>query len=84
METGTITIEMKRDGLEMVTDREQFAMALKTWRIRQGLTQAQLGKRWGISRYTIMDAERARPLTWRSVYRMFNQLAEELRKEGSV
>lgn len=77
-----IKLTMKQSGLSMETDREQFAMALKTWRIREGLTQDDLGKRWGMSRYTIMRVEGAKDVTWRTTYRLFNLLAEELRKEA--
>lgn len=77
-----IKLTMKQNGLSMETDREQFAMALKTWRIREGLTQEELGTRWGISRYTIMRMEGAKNVTWRTTYRLFNLLAGELRKEA--
>lgn len=77
-----INLTMKQAGLSMETDREQFAMALKTWRIRTGLTQQELGERWGISRYTIIRVEKAANVTWRTTYRLFNLLAGELRKEA--
>lgn len=77
-----IKAEMKRVGLEMETDRETFAMALKTWRLRQGKTQEEVGQAWGVSRYTIMRAEAAKPITWELAYRLFARLAEELRREG--
>ena len=68
----------------METDKEQFAMALKTWRLRQRLTQKQLGERWGCSRYTILRAESANNLSWETAYKMFARLSDELRKEGEV
>ena len=79
-----ITITMKQSDDKMITDEKEFAMALKTWRLRQGLTQQQVGERWGLSRYTIIRAEKCKGLTWESIYKLFNRLAEELRKEGSV
>lgn len=79
-----IKVEMKRDGLTMDIDVEAFAMALKTWRLRQGLTQKQVGDRWGCSRYTILRAESARQITWEMAYRLFARLADELQKEGGT
>lgn len=78
-----ITVEMKQQGLSMEVDREQFAMALKTWRIRQGYTQQQLAEQWGCSRYTIMRAEAGKDITWMMAYRLFARLSEELRKEAN-
>ena len=77
-----IKVEAKQNGLEMDIDRETFAMSLKTWRLRQGLTQLQVGDRWGCSRYTIMRAENAKGITWMQAYRLFAKLSEELRKEA--
>lgn len=77
-----IKVEAKREGLSMKIDREDFAMALKTWRLRSGLTQAQVGQRWGCSRYTILRAESARPISWEHAYKLFARLAGELEKEG--
>ena len=77
-----IEVKMKRDGLSMDIDRETFAMALKTWRLRQGKTQREVGEMWGMSRFTIIRAESGRPITWEMAYRLFAKLSEELRKEG--
>lgn len=77
-----IEVEMKQKGLDMEVDKEAFAMALKTWRLRMGLTQAQVGERWGCSRFTVLRAEGAKNLTWEMAYRLFAKLSEELRKEG--
>lgn len=79
-----ITITMKQSDDKMITDEKEFAMALKTWRLRKGLTQQQVGERWGVSRYTIIRAEKSKNLTWESIYKIFNRLADELRKEGSI
>lgn len=76
-----IKCEMKRQGLSMETDVEQFAMALKTWRLRKGYTQKQVGDRWQMSRYTIMKAEAGKQLAWEMVYRMFAKLSYELEIE---
>jgi len=72
---------MKAKGLTMICDREEFALALKTWRLRAGITQAAAARRWGVSRFTIMRAEHARPITWEMAYRLFNQLSHELEHE---
>lgn len=79
-----IEVKMEPRGLEMDVNKEQFALALKTWRLRQGLTQSQVGEMWGCSRYTIMRAESAKNITWEMAYRMFAKLAVELKKEGGV
>lgn len=79
-----IEVKMEQRGLDMEVDKEAFAMALKTWRLRQGLTQKQVGDRWGCSRFTILRAEGAKNLTWEMAYRLFAKLSEELRKEGEV
>lgn len=77
-----IEVKMERVGLTMDIDKEAFAVALKTWRLRNGLTQAQAGEKWGLSRYTIMRAESGKNITWETAYRLFARLSEELRKEG--
>lgn len=76
-----IKCTMKTKGLTMECDRQEFALALKTWRLRAGLTQAAVARRWGVSRFTIMRAEAARQITWEMAYRLFNQLSHELENE---
>lgn len=78
-----IKVEMKPQGLSMEVDKTEFALALKTWRLRQGLTQREVAARWNCSRYTIMKAENANNVTWEMAYRLFARLSDELRKEGS-
>lgn len=65
----------------METNKEEFALELKTWRLRNNLTQAQAGARFGVSRYTIMRVEQARDLSWEMVYRLFALLSKELKDE---
>lgn len=77
-----IKVEMKPAGISMEVDKQEFALALKTWRLRNGLTQKQVGERWGCSRYTILRAEAAKNLTWEMAYRLFAKLSNELRKES--
>lgn len=79
-----IEVKMEPNGLEMDVDRQQFALALKTWRLRRGLTQKQVGDAWGVSRWTIMRAESARDVTWETAYRLFARLSQELGKEGEI
>lgn len=74
-------MEARNNGLKVDIDRQEFALELKTWRLRSALTQAQVAKRWGMSRYTIIRAEKAQPLTWEMAYRCFNALSKELKKE---
>lgn len=78
-----IKVEMRPNGLAMDVDKQEFALALKTWRLRQGLTQREVGQRWGCSRFTILRAEGAKNLTWEMAYRLFARLSDELRKEAS-
>lgn len=73
---------MEPKGLAMDVNRQEFALALKTWRLRNGLTQRQAGERFGCSRYTIIRAESGRNVTWETAYRLFAKLAQELKKEG--
>lgn len=77
-------VEMQRVGLTMEVDREQAAMALKTWRLRSNLTQAEVAERWGMSRYTILRAECGRAISWQMAYRIFAKLTAELEREKSV
>lgn len=76
-----IKVEFKQKGLSVDADREQFAMALKTWRLRQNLTQQQVAEKWGTSRYTIIKCETAKPVSWMQAYKIFAHLAEELKNE---
>lgn len=76
-----IKVTMKPAGISMEVDQQEFALALKTWRLRNGLTQKQVGERWGCSRFTILRAERAKKLTWEMAYKLFAKLSYELRKE---
>lgn len=79
-----IKVTMKQNGLRMDSNREDVALAIKTYRLRHGLTQQQLAERWGCSRYTIIRVEKARNITWEMAYRMFAKLSDELRKEGQA
>lgn len=82
MKMEQIKCEMKQEGLSMEVDRQHFALALKTWRLRQGLTQRQLAQRWGTNRYAIMHAELAKDISWENAYKLFAKLSGELRKEA--
>lgn len=73
---------MEPKGLAMDVNRQEFALALKTWRLRNSLTQRQAGERFGCSRYTIIRAESGRNVTWETAYRLFAKLVQELKKEG--
>lgn len=77
-----IKVDANPKGLEMEIDRQQFALALKTWRLRVGFTQRELAERWNTSRYTILRAERAHSIGWMSAYRLFAKLAKELERES--
>lgn len=81
MKEKPIKLKLERRGLEMDVNRQDFALALKTWRLRQGLSQQEVGDRFGCSRYTIIRAETAKALSWESAYKLFAKLAKELEKE---
>lgn len=76
-----IEIKMEQRGVTLETDVEQFALALRTWRLRQGLTQTQAGDRFGVSRYTIIKVENGQKISWQTSYKLFARLSNELRKE---
>lgn len=76
-----IKTEIIKNELSLKIDREDFAMSLKTWRLRQGLTQKDVAKAWGVSRHTILRAEAARPITWEMAYRLFAKLSTSLKNE---
>ena len=77
-----IVVEMKQNGLDMDIDKQAFALALKTYRLRKNLTQKKMGERWGCSRYTIMRAESGKNITWEMAYRMFARLSQDLKEEN--
>lgn len=72
---------MKRAGLTLTADRCDVSIAIKTYRLRQDLTQEQLAEQWGISRYTIMRLEAARPVSWEMTYKVWARLTEALTNE---
>lgn len=76
-----ISTTAKPAGTSMEINREEFALSLKTYRLRQGLTQKQLGERMGVSRYTIIRAEKCKNITWESAYRIFAKLSRLLEAE---
>lgn len=76
-----INVTMKRQGVRMTSNREDVALAVKTYRLRSGETQACLGKRWGMSRWSVMKIEAGKPVSWELAYRAFARLSEDLEKE---
>ena len=68
-------------GLSVEIDRQEFALALKTWRLRQGLTQQQVADRWDTNRYLIIKAEGRKAISWEHAYKLFAKLSKELRNE---
>lgn len=77
-----IKVNFVRDGVKMDTDRAEFALALKTWRLRQGKTQKEVADMWNTSRYTIMRAEAGKNISWMQAYKLFAQLAKALEAES--
>lgn len=76
-----IKVKTNRQTLSVDIDRADFALSLKKWRLRNGLTQKQLGEHWGVSRETIVRAEGAKNLTWGTAYKLFARLSEALERE---
>lgn len=77
----TITLKTTPTSLSMEIDRNKFALALKTWRIRKGLTQKQVAEKFGVSRFTIIRVENGKPTCWEIAYKIFAALADELESE---
>lgn len=75
--------KLRTRGISVDIDRQEFALSLKTWRLRSGLTQEQCAKRWGTNRWLLIKAEAAREISWENAYRLFNKLSQELRKEAA-
>lgn len=74
-----IKINVIKKDLEVSINRQSFALALKTWRLENNLKQTELAKKWNVSRYTIIRAEKARPISWETAYKLFAYLSEELK-----
>lgn len=74
--------QLRRRGLTLETDQEELAMSLKTYRLRTGKTQEELAKEWGLSRFTIIRCERCKPVSWQTMYRVFNSLLKALEIEA--
>lgn len=77
-----IEVKFVQNGLSMDVDRESVALAIKTYRLRNNLTQEALARRWGVSRWTIWRAEQGTAISWQVAYRMFARLSEALREEA--
>lgn len=69
-------------GTRIYADFEKLAVMVLKYRIRQGLSQRELGERWGVSRWTIIRIERGRKVTPMTAYKCFNKLAQALEREG--
>lgn len=77
-------IEAKQKGLELEINRENLAMELKKYRLRRGLTQQELAAIWNTSRYTIMRAEKGRPISWEQAYKIFYLLNKSIQNEPAI
>lgn len=71
--------KMQPDGLKMKTDATHFALALKTWRLRRGLTQRAAASAMGISRHSLLRVENAREVSWEIQYRILAHISDDLR-----
>lgn len=77
-----IRLTMEQHGPTYQVNQDEMALAVRTYRARNGLSQAALGNRWGLSRYTIMNVENSKKVHWITAYKIFASLAEDLKKEG--
>lgn len=82
MENSTYKPKIESEGLDLQIDKNSFGLQLRTWRLRNGLTQREVGQRFGCSRFTIIRAENGQNITWEMAYRLFAHLSKELQKEG--
>jgi len=75
-------MKIERKGNTLEIDREEVGLELVKWRLRQGLTQQELAQQWGMSRYTIIRAEKGKNVSWQFAYAIWSKLSQELRKEA--
>lgn len=79
-----LNLTMRVQGMALeISNQQEFALALKTWRLRNALTQADAGRLFGCSRYTIIRAEAGKKLSWETTYKLFAHLVTQLEKEKS-
>lgn len=71
-----------RKGVEVTVSREELAITIKTWRLRQNLTQKQAAARFGTSRWSWIKMEAAQAIGWETAYKVYNQLVKELAQEN--
>lgn len=58
-------------------DRNEMALAIKTWRAEKRMTQQQLADALGIHRATLSKAENGQVINWLVAYRIYNYLQQE-------
>lgn len=75
-------MEQEQIVQELGKSREEVGRELIKWRIRAGLTQNEVAHRWGMSRYSIIRAEKGKPVSWKFTYNIMARLAQEVRKEA--
>ena len=80
--TTRLTVKPEKRGLTIQINKERFALALKTYRLRNGLTQEQLAKKWKMSRWSILRVEKCHEISWEQAYIIYNLLMDELQKES--
>lgn len=76
---------MKQIQLMKSEARDTLSRELKMWRLRQGLSQQQVAKMFGTSKWSILRAEHdAYEISEETSYKIWAKLAQELRREGYV
>lgn len=72
-----VVIEMRPVGVKLDADMESFALGIKMWRIRHGLSQKQAARLAGVCRETWNRCEQARGINWRTLYKVFAFISNE-------
>lgn len=75
---------IKRKGNKIEIDRNDLAFELKLYRCKNGLSQEELAKSWGVSRWSIMRTEAAKEVSTGLSLLIYSRLSEELRKELEI
>lgn len=76
-------IDMKKLSIISESARETLARELKMWRLRQGLTQTQVAKKFKTSKWSVLRAEHdANDVSEETAYKIYAALTRELRIEG--
>lgn len=74
MQTNELQKALSAQGFQACTTAEDFAREMKLYRLRSGLSQRDLARVTKVSRYTIMRIEKAKDVTWETMYKVFSHV----------